>query len=212
MPNPEIVRVSTALSPGTVNDRMFSASRLITTPDALLGAATTLLGSPPAASTSPVLVKVPAPSMVNRRTLADVDEVTSTEPLLATSTELQSPDPVKRVPICVREATSITDTGWAAPPSQATTCFPLGLKDVSSPTFEIGIGLGAPVRLGGERLIAHTWLRKSVTKAWVWSCVTVQSPIEEGRNGSVTDCIRVRIKDNDLFSAIVHNYTASLGR
>src|SRR5262249_22513448 len=112
------------------------------------------------------------------------------------STELQPVgDPVKRVPISAREATSITDTGLGGllKPSHTTTCFPLGLNEVSSPKFEIGIGLGAPARLGGERLITHTCLPKSVTKAWVWSSVIVQLPLMEPEGGRVTEPMTVSV-------------------
>ena len=139
---PDSARVSTATSPGIVNDWIISVSRVMTTPDLPVGAQKTLLGplskpSPPLNNTSPVSLKLPVPSMVSRRTFPVICDVTSTEPSLQTSTELQSVPKSSvrkskvRISVCV--ARSITETGCRKLPSHTTTNFWSGVSEVSSP-------------------------------------------------------------------------------
>src|SRR5713101_8207037 len=94
IPKPERARVFTGVSPGIAKEVAVLAERVITTPVAPPGAAITLLGSPPALITSPVFVRAPEELIVSLRTFPAPLEVTRTDPVLATSTELQSGDPV----------------------------------------------------------------------------------------------------------------------
>ena len=60
------------------------------------------------------------------------------------------------MPISVREAMSITDSGTKSPPSETSKKFWSGVIAMSSPGFEIAIGVGSTAGAAGfERFTAH---------------------------------------------------------
>src|SRR3954451_12143916 len=113
--------------------------------------------------TVPVSRSWPALFTVSRFTQELLNEVTKTEPSLATSTELES-EPVKRVLTWDRVATLMTATGVLALPSVTRRNRWSGVNARSSPGLAIGMGFVPDARCGAglDRSMTQTLLAKSV--------------------------------------------------